>query len=531
MIRRSLDEWRERVSSAAGRAILTATGRHEAALAETVRQLPADQRRGVVPPDLDPTDAWHSWDPTPWAHPWLTRENLRRAREFDARFFARLFEAHGKEPRPGSRFGFVGNLANNMALRALPLRRRGVPITLYLHPSDRYMMSQPGWELSDAVLPTSETNVDRLAEHGVVLPEVPDTVTLPAPDPKGSDLLLLAQQTPALRWPPDGTPAFVSQLDILTWPSYFTYLPALERMQSCTALFAAQAPYLAYLARRPYLAAQTGGDLWLEASRNDALGTLQRRSYARAFAILATNPWAYSNARRFGFRHVVYVPLIIDTDAYAPGPPSERASWQRDVGGDFFVLITARLDKKWKGSHIGLNAFARFAAAHPGARVVLIGWGEHTTELMDELDRRGLKGRYVRVPTSGKKKVVDYLRSADAVLDQFVIGYYGATALEAMATGVPVIMNLARDQYDALCPTGAPPVLDARSEEEAAAQLERLAVSADERARIGAESRQWVERNHGVDVWRSRYCLAAQCGGIGHCSRLPAIAACRSARN
>lgn len=487
------------------RLVLSAAGRPEEALAEAIRRLPDDRRADHAPPDFVPRDGWHSWDPTPWAHPWLTTDHLRAARAFDEAFLMKLVDRYGGDPARGARFGFVGNLANNMALRALPLRRRGVPITLYLHPSDRYVMSQPGWELSDAVLATSETDVDRLAGLGVLLPEVADTVTLPSPDQRWPQLQSLAQETPATRWPPPDVPSFVGQLDVLTWPSYFSYLAALEALQSCSALFAAQAPYLAYLSHRPYLAAQTGGDLWLEASRNDALGTLQRRAYARAVAILATNPWAYSNARRFGFRHVLYVPLIIDTDAYAPGPSDARSAWQREVGGDFFVLVTARLDRKWKGSHIGLDGFACFAARHPGARVVVIGWGEHTSELVAELDRRGLNGRYVRIPTSGKRKVVEYLRAADCVLDQFVIGYYGATALEAMATGVPVVMRLARDQYDALCPTGAPPVLDAATANDVDRQLERLVTSASDRAQIGERSRQWVERNHGVEVWRDRY--------------------------
>jgi glycosyltransferase involved in cell wall biosynthesis len=202
---------------------------------------------------------------------------------------------------------------------------------------------------------------------------------------------------------------------------------------------------------------------------------------------------------------VLYVPLIIDTEQYAPGHSEVRASWQQKVGGDFFVLVTARLDRTWKGSHIAIDGFARFAAQHPGARLVVIGWGSHTDQSIAELDRLGLEGRYVRVPLSGKRKVVEYLRAADAVLDQFIIGYYGATALEAMSTGVPVIMRLARDQYDALCPTGAPPVLDAVNQEDVAEQLQRLAASVESREDTRRRSRQWVERNHAVGVWRDRY--------------------------
>jgi glycosyltransferase involved in cell wall biosynthesis len=494
------------VMVAVRRRILSATGQPEKALVEAIRMLPVDQRRDYLPEDLIARDDWHSWDPTPWAHPWLTPANLRAAKAFDSAFMTRLIETHGHPPDPGTRFGFVGNLANNMTLRALPLRQQGLPISLYLHPSDRYVMSQPGWEFSDALLASGETNIDRLAAMGFTLPVVEGSVLLPAPEPLPNVVLRQAMETPATAWPPPEIPAFIRQFDLLTWPNYFGFLPALTALQSCSALFAAaHGVYLAYLSRRPYLAAQTGGDLWLEASRNDALGNLQRRSYGRASAILATNPWAYANARRFGFRHVLYVPLLVDTSAYAPGPSAARAEWQSQVGGDFFVLVTARLDRTWKGSHIGLEGFARFATRHPGARLIVIGWGEHDPDLVAELDRQGLQGRYVRVPTSGKRKLQDYLRGADCVIDQFVVGYYGATALEAMATGTPVVMRLERAQYDAICPTGAPPVLDAATAGETDQQLERLFESADERASRSAASRQWVVQNHSVDAWGAHY--------------------------
>jgi hypothetical protein len=66
-------------------------------------------------------------------------------------------------------------------------------------------------------------------------------------------------------------------------------------------------------------------------------------------------------------------------------------------------------------------------------------------------------------------------------------------------------MRLARAQYDALCPTGAPPVLDADNAEQAARQLTLLAESGEQRRQCAERSRRWVQLNHGVDVWRDRY--------------------------
>jgi glycosyltransferase involved in cell wall biosynthesis len=477
----------------------------EMRLVEAMRRLPFEQRFDLLPAELHPADAWHSWDSTPWDHPWLSPENLAAARSFETRMLRPILDRYGGEAARSGKYAFVGNLANNMALRAIPLRRQGYSIDLFLHPYDRYVMSQPGWEVADITLPDKETNIDRLHDRGIFLPEVPNSFTPPPiPADELGQLIALSASVPVTRWLKDKELPF-RQSDMLLWPGLFLFAGFLRQLQGYDCLFAAQCPFLAYLANKPYLTAQTGGELWFEASRNDSFGILQRRSYRNSSAILATNPWAYSNARRFGFRHVIYAPLIIDTEAYSPGPSPARQIWQEQVGGEFFALVTARIDRRWKASHIGIEGFVRFAQSHPEARLVLVGWGEDSAADIEELNKNGLKGRLVHLPVSGKRKLTEYLRAADCLIDQFAIGYYGATALEAMSTGLPVIMNVLSKQYDQLCPTGSPPVLHATTPSEVADQLERLAARREQAHQFSTDSRLWIERNHSVDVWGETY--------------------------
>ena len=111
------------------------------------------------------------------------------------------------------------------------------------------------------------------------------------------------------------------------------------------------------------------------------------------------------------------------------------------MGGDFFVLSTARADDVYKGSKIGISGFAEFSRTAPGARLVFVSWGRDIGGLKETAQRLGILDRVIFVPVSGKRRLVEYLRSADCLLDQFVVGYYGATALEAAACGTPVIMR------------------------------------------------------------------------------------------
>jgi len=450
------------------------------------RKIPTDSRwisavnEFVLNPN-PPRSEWHSWDASPWEHPWLTARNLAASRAYEQELLALLVDRLGDAGSDGYEFGFVGNLANNMAMRAGPLRSMGLRIDVHGHPQDEYIMSHPGWLSTEL-----EINGGSMSARDVPLPEA---------DWFYQD-------------PIDG--------DVLRWGEYVAYLPTLRRLQSYDALFAAQCPYLAYLANKPYLAAQTGGDLWFDASRDDNFGQLQRTSYAKAGAILATNPWAYAHARRFGMPHVVYAPLLIDAEQYSPGQADElRNQWRESIGGNFYVLMTARSDSMWKGSDIALDGYTNFARRCDSARLLLIGWGDDAGAMREHLERKGLGGRFLFLPIAGKKRLVDYLRAADCVIDQFKIGYYGATALEAMACGKPVVMKVLKHQYDALCPTGAPPVENADKAMQISDCLLRLATDADYYSAKCQKVRRWILDNHSVEVWGNTYSVLLKACAAG----------------
>jgi len=465
----------------------------------------------VLNPNL-PRSEWHSWDATPWEHPWLTAGNLAASRAYEKELLALLADRLDDAGPHGYEFGFVGNLANNMAMRAGPLRSIGLRIDVHGHPHDGYIMSHPGWLATDL-----QVNGSSLSIGEVPLPEVPWYYQDPIASEHGK-LVSLAANVPSLLWPYVHRDArFLRNTDVLRWPDYLAYRPTLHRLQRYDALFAAQCPYLAYLANKPYLAAQTGGDLWFDASRDDDFGQLQRTSYAKAGAILATNPWAYAHARRFGMSHVLYVPLLIDTDQYSPGDESKfRTEWESAIGGNFYVLMTSRADRMWKGSDIGLEGFIDFARRFNTARLLAIGWGEDASALGRLLEQNGLAGRFLFLPVAGKRRLIEYLRAAHCVLDQFKVGYYGATALEAMSCGKPVVMRIIDRHYDALCPTGSPPVENAARADQVSDRLHRLATDSRYYAVKCTEVRRWITDNHSIKVWGTVYSSLLKACAQGH---------------
>lgn len=440
----------------------------------------------------DEPDGWHSWDPHPWQHPWLSQKNLEQAKAFSQAFLEKERQHANDANFESLRFAFVGNLANSLYLRVLPLRKGGVHASIFMHPQDSYCMSDPSWEHFDGSIEGDVISVEKLQEAGIRLPTVDNSFRLPE---RHIDTVKMME----------APPSFIKKRDIITFSSYLSHMDTLEALQDYDAVWGAQALYLPYLSGRPYVASQTGGDIWFEASRGDFLGQAQRTGFREARAILVSNPWTYAHARRLGFNNLVYLPLILDEEIYCPGVPTERDEWIKRTGGDFFVLMTSRVDQKNKGSISAIEGFRTFANLHPGARLVLTSWGVDRLKSEKEIERQGLADRVLWLPLAGKARVRRFLRSADCILDQFILGYFGAAGLEAMACGLPVIGRTEVNQYKALCETGAPPILNAKTPEQITRNLMRLAGNEEYRKKTACEHRSWFLKNHGSARWLPDY--------------------------
>ncbi len=446
---------------------------------------------------------WVSWDTHPWRHPWLATENLRRMKAYSQEFLEREKLALNHVDPTRLQVGFCGNMANSLYLRARALRTAGVKCHIYLHPYDQYVMGHPVWEESDLTLNSEKLTLAELATSGIDLQGVPD----------------VHQFAVVNDWKPSYEAArgnWLREADISAYEPYLAYVKTLIALQDMDVLWgASNGVYFAYLANRPYVASQTGGDIWFEASRDDMLGRLVRASFAGARVFLASNPWTFAHARRYGFHHVIYLPLTLDETLYTVGEGSARREWESS-GGSFFVLSSSRLDERNKGSSVGIEGFARFAGNHPGARLVLIGWGTGSKETKTLIERLDIADKVIYLPVSAKGRIRDYLRSADAFLDQFVLGYFGSAGLEALACGLPVIGRIETEQYDALCETGAPPIMNASAPEEVAAHLRLLASNPERHRQVRAASRQWFEGNHSSRRWLKEYMgvLASTATGV-----------------
>jgi glycosyltransferase involved in cell wall biosynthesis len=474
---------------------------HKWALKRALRgsSLPLELRWTRAKQPLMPSNEWHSFDRTPWKHPWMTAGNISEFADYSRGEIERLSRLVEAEPPRAERFAFAGNMANVNYTRAAPLRKRGIDIDLILHPNDDFIFAQPGWEDFDgSIEELGAAPATTLAERGL-----PSWVFLHGLDSNWRENINRYRTATAAQ--------------VLVWPQYMPFLPTFEALSKYDALLISQFPYLGMLSGRPYLFSQIGGEIWFEAARNDDIGIITRRSIESAYATLVSNPITLAHARRYGMRNLLYVPWSLDEEIYQPADAeATRAEWKRAVGGDFFVLTSMRIDEYWKGAHHVLDGFAKFAAKAPGARLVVLGWGDDLEAAKATLAARNITDRVLTVQVVGKRRLLKFLQAADVVIEQFVLGYYGGSGLEAMACGRPLIMRLERDQYDALVEVGAPPVLDAENGSDVERQLDLLYCDLSFARDVGRRTREWFLAAQSARRWSDTYrvLLRAMAAGI-----------------
>jgi len=91
-------------------------------------------------------------------------------------------------------------------------------------------------------------------------------------------------------------------------------------------------------------------------------------------------------------------------------------------------------------------------------------------------------------------------RAADIVVDQLNAGWHGMFAIEAMALGKPVVSYLREDVVERSAQGyGVRVPIVSATKDTLRERLRPLVESQDERRRIGAESRAYVERVHDID--------------------------------
>jgi glycosyltransferase involved in cell wall biosynthesis len=416
----------------------------------------------------------------------------------------------------------VGNIANNAYLNAKLLRRAGVEADALC--DEWHIFCQPEWEDADfdGAFETQEELAGYAAAAGWTPPDW--VLRFRTWDPDFTQESWLKERLLVLR----DLPGLLRRRQQLG-PLYASLRPALghdlrmydlimvsvwrrrleRQFGSLRALFARYDVVQLYgthpalvplgVGRTPPVAFEHG--TMREIPFEDSWrGRLLALGYRQSAKVIITNPDVVHQGRLLGLDEdrCVFIPHPLDETKYTPGSSGLRVELEQE-GFDFVVLCPSRHDWHIKGIDRLLRAFAPFVRSQrPNAVLLLSDWGQEVERSRALVRELGIEGNVRWTHPLPKVRLIDAYRGADVVCDQFLIGTFGAVAPEAMACGRPVVMAF-DPALHAWCFPVLPPIVDARSVEQVAAELGRLAADDEARRALGQAGREWVERHHG---WR-----------------------------
>lgn len=410
------------------------------------------------------------------------------------------------------RVAVYGNLANSAYIHARLLRRAGIDAELVLEPFDDFVMSDPRWEDLELELPSAGLSRDALPAA-----PLPDWVW----DGAGHDTSTWVRRgrlASAAARRPDAliNAARVAGAHGAVYAGLHAAVIGRLRGYDCAFVFGL-GPIVAGLAGIPFLTLPFGGDITIapfadgdgwQGQREPGtrppggpepyVAPLQRRGLRRTHRILTCDPAFFSYIDRLGLAEkAIPFRLAIDTDMYSPAPEEELRAQLLSGDARTLIFVPARQDWYWKGSDRMLKGFANAARGRDDVVLVCAGWGadlERSRQLIGEL---GIGDRVRMLEHAmSKPRLLRYYRAADIVMDQFTLGSYGGSSLEAMSCARPLLIHLDPAAFNEYFHE-LPPVVNVREPEEIGAELTRLIDDPDRRARVGADARQWVIDHHG----------------------------------
>jgi alpha-1,6-mannosyltransferase len=164
---------------------------------------------------------------------------------------------------------------------------------------------------------------------------------------------------------------------------------------------------------------------------------LNRNTAASYDVVVCTTAWAAAEFRRLGVPNLVQVPLGVDLARFNPAHADENLRAQF-APGDWSVLVHCSRLSPEKRPQRALAALAELR--HRGVRAVLVVAGDGPL-------RRSLQAKAAGLPVSFLGHVANrgllarLLATADVVIAPGPAETFGLSALEALASGTPVVVS------------------------------------------------------------------------------------------
>lgn len=234
---------------------------------------------------------------------------------------------------------------------------------------------------------------------------------------------------------------------------------------------------------------------------------IERRILRGAACIHYTSEQERIEAAELGMTgRSVVVPLGVDLE---PFEDLARHGWLRqrapDLAGRTIILFLSRLDRK-KGLDLLLDAFAQVLPSRPELALVIAGAGDQGFEraLRDRATHLGVQDHVLWAGFLDETEKLAALADTDVFVLPSYSENFGMAVVEALASGLPVVVSDQVAMHRDIAAAGAGVVVPCDAEALAAALL-RVSSDPALRAELGSRGRQ---------VTRERFSIEAMTAGL-----------------
>jgi glycosyltransferase involved in cell wall biosynthesis len=194
---------------------------------------------------------------------------------------------------------------------------------------------------------------------------------------------------------------------------------------------------------KPLITVSWGSDILVDADRSPEMRAITEETLNQSAAVFGDCRAVREAVKRHSSlkdADIVTFPWGIDLETFTPGASS--LSLRSDLGWeDATVFISTRTWEPVYAIDVLIEAFALVHSSLPDARLILLGNGSQENAIRSLIRDSGLE-QFVHAPGRISHTLLpEYFRTADAYVSSALSDGTSISLLEAMATGLPVVVS------------------------------------------------------------------------------------------
>lgn len=259
--------------------------------------------------------------------------------------------------------------------------------------------------------------------------------------------------------------------------------------------------YMQFFSKR-LLCIATGSDLREHIYAQSLDARLLKCAYQKCEKIFFLNPDHLDSIRNHGWmQKAVFLPYLMEIEHFETAKPPL-------TDGPLELFWPSSWSIRLKGIDSFLSACSKLFDQGYDVKLKIIdnsqGSGDQRSDTTEILDFAKKYQQHIKlIPRiKERRKLMEEYAKADIVIDQFLLGSYGAISSEAMCTHTPAMTYLS-EKYASLFKQDEPPFINCHGSEQIYRSLTKYADNSQGRHNLralGEQSFAWVKRNHQAET-------------------------------